>query len=174
MSSERTLRRAAAGGRDAVRRPPLLRGHWPAVGVVAAGGALGASARYAAGLWWPTGGAEEFPWTTLLVNVAGCAVIGVFLVAVTEGRPVHPLVRPFFGTGVLGGFTTFSTYAVDVHRLLAEGRPGAGLAYLGLTLFAALAAVWAAAGLTRWLIRRPAVGRRGRSGRGGPESGGAG
>ncbi|MFF1869257.1 fluoride efflux transporter CrcB [Kitasatospora herbaricolor] len=171
MSSERTVRpkagsRSGSGG-GAVRRPPVLRGQWPAVGVVAVGGALGASARYGAGLWWPTGGAEQFPWTTLLVNVAGCAVIGVFLVAVTEGRPVHPLVRPFFGTGVLGGFTTFSTYAVDIHRLFDEGRPGAAVAYLGLTLLAALGAVGAAAGLTRWLIRRPVpFGRFGRSGGG--------
>ncbi|AUY50511.1 fluoride efflux transporter CrcB [Streptomyces sp. CB01881] len=137
------------------RRPPVLRGQGPAVAVVALGGAVGASARYGAALLWPDGPAD-FPWTTLVVNVVGCAVIGVFLVAITEGRPAHPLLRPFFGTGVLGGFTTFSTYAVDIRRLLEEGRPGAGPAYLGLTLLAALAAVWAAAGLTRRLIRRGA------------------
>ncbi|MFE6868543.1 fluoride efflux transporter FluC [Kitasatospora sp. NPDC057692] len=137
------------------RRPPVLRGQGPAVAVVAAGGALGAAARYGAGLLWPTG-PSAFPWTTLLVNVAGCAVIGVFLVVVTEGRPAHPLLRPFFGTGVLGGFTTFSTYAVDVRRLLEEGRPGPAAAYLGLTPAAAMAAVWAAAAVTRRLLRRGA------------------
>ncbi|MFJ6380065.1 fluoride efflux transporter CrcB [Kitasatospora sp. NPDC092039] len=134
-------------------RPPVLRGQGPAVAVVAAGGAIGATARYAAGLGWQTG-PTAFPWTTLLVNVAGCAVIGVFLVVLTEGRQAHPLVRPFFGTGVLGGFTTFSTYAVDVRRLLESGRPGPAVAYLGLTLLGALLAVWAAAGLTRRLIHR--------------------
>ncbi|MFJ8626515.1 fluoride efflux transporter CrcB [Kitasatospora sp. NPDC093550] len=134
-------------------RPPVLRGQGPAVAVVALGGAIGATARYAAGLGWRTG-PTAFPWTTLLVNVVGCAVIGVFLVVVTEGRQAHPLVRPFVGTGVLGGFTTFSTYAVDVRRLLESGRLGPGLAYLGLTLLGALLAVWAAAGLTRRLIHR--------------------
>ncbi|MFI8080210.1 fluoride efflux transporter FluC [Kitasatospora sp. NPDC086009] len=145
---------------DAVppRREPVLRGQGPAVAAVALGGAIGASARYGAGLLWPTGPAG-FPWTTLVVNGTGCAVIGVFLVVVTEGRPAHPLLRPFFGTGVLGGFTTFSTYALDVRLLLAHGRPGAGAAYLGLTLLVALAAVRVAAGMTRRLlpgaVRRP-------------------
>ncbi|MER7583709.1 fluoride efflux transporter CrcB [Kitasatospora sp. NPDC097691] len=149
-------------------RPPVLRGQGPAVAVVAVGGAVGAVARYAAGLGWETG-PTAFPWTTLLVNVVGCAVIGVFLVVITEGRQAHPLVRPFFGTGVLGGFTTFSTYAVDVRRLLEAGRLGPGLAYLGLTLLGALVAVWAAAGLTRRLIHRAV--RRGAAG-GGPATGG--
>ncbi|WP_406100209.1 fluoride efflux transporter CrcB [Streptomyces sp. NBC_01013] len=119
-----------------------------AVAVVALGGATGASARYGAALLWPTptGG---FPWTTLVVNVVGCAVIGVFMVVISEAWTAHRLVRPFFGTGVLGGFTTFSTYAVDIERLVAGGRARTGLAYLGLTLLAALAAVWSAVWLTR-------------------------
>ncbi len=146
--------REGTGRTGRVRPPSVLRGQGPVVGVVALGGALGASARYGAGLLWPTTAPGRFPWTTLLVNVAGCAVIGVFLVAVTQGPPVHPLLRPFFGTGVLGGFTTFSTYAVDLRRLLTEGRPGPAVAYLGLTLAAAMCAVWAAAGLTRLLLAR--------------------
>jgi CrcB protein len=88
----------------------------------------------------------------LLVNVAGCAVIGVFMVVIAEVWAAHRLVRPFFGTGVLGGFTTFSTYAVGVQRLVAGGRPATGLGYLAVTLLAALAAVWTAAWLTRRVI----------------------
>lgn len=149
MSSQESVR--APAGPLPRRRPPVWHGQGPAVAVVAVGGALGAAARYGAGLLWPTAHAA-FPWTTLLVNVTGCAVIGVFLVVVTEGRPAHPLLRPFFGTGVLGGFTTFSTYAVDVRGLLVAGRPLLGFGYLALTPLAALAAVWAAAGLTRRLV----------------------
>lgn len=121
------------------------------VAVVALGGAVGASARYGAALAWPTapGG---FPWTTLVVNAVGCAVIGVFMVVISEAWTAHRLVRPFFGTGVLGGFTTFSTYAVDIQRLLDGGRLRAGLGYLGLTLFAALAAVWSAVWATRRVL----------------------
>ncbi|WUS97857.1 fluoride efflux transporter CrcB [Streptomyces sp. NBC_00708] len=118
------------------------------VAVVALGGAVGASARYGAGLLWPTA-AGGFPWTTLVVNVIGCAVIGVFMVVISEAWAAHRLVRPFFGTGVLGGFTTFSTYAVDIERLVAKDRAGTGLVYLGVTLLAALAAVWSAVWLTR-------------------------
>ncbi|MEU2668882.1 CrcB family protein [Streptomyces sp. NPDC007164] len=121
------------------------------VAVVALGGAIGATARYGAALLWPTapGG---FPWTTLVVNAVGCAVIGVFMVVISEAWTAHRLVRPFFGTGVLGGFTTFSTYAVDIQRLLDGGRVRAGLGYLGLTLFAALAAVWSAVWATRRVL----------------------
>ncbi|MEH0581109.1 MULTISPECIES: fluoride efflux transporter CrcB [Streptomyces] len=131
-------------------------GQFPVVAVVAAGGGIGAAARYAASLWWPTptGG---FPWTVFWVNVIGCAVIGVFLVLVTEAMTAHRLVRPFFGTGVLGGFTTFSTYAVDLQKLFDGGRPGTALAYLAGTLCAALTAVWLAATATRRTLqwRRP-------------------
>ncbi|MFJ2276290.1 fluoride efflux transporter CrcB [Streptomyces sp. NPDC087866] len=118
------------------------------VSVVALGGAVGASARYGAGLLWPTA-TGGFPWTTLVVNVIGCAVIGVFMVVISEAWAAHRLVRPFFGTGVLGGFTTFSTYAVDIEQLVAKDRAGTGLVYLGVTLLAALAAVWSAVWLTR-------------------------
>ncbi len=119
---------------------------------VSAGGAIGACARYGAGLVWPVG-AAAFPWTTLLVNVVGCAVIGVFMVTIGEtGRP-HPLLRPFFGTGVLGGFTTFSSYALDVRRLMTGGHPGTGTVYLLATVAGALAAVWIAAAGTRRLLR---------------------
>lgn len=126
-------------------------GQGPVVAVVAAGGAIGACARYGAGLLWPTA-AGAFPWTTLAVNAAGCAVIGVFMVVITDVWAAHRLVRPFFGTGVLGGFTTFSTYATDVRRLTDGGHPRIALSYLALTLVVALASVWAAAALTRRVV----------------------
>ncbi|MET7713028.1 fluoride efflux transporter CrcB [Streptomyces sp. NPDC005407] len=132
-------------------RRRLLRGQGSVVGVVALGGAVGASARYGASLVWPTV-AGGFPWTTLGVNVVGCAVIGVFMVVITDVWAAHRLVRPFFGTGVLGGFTTFSTYAVDIQRLVDRGEARTGLAYLGLTLLAALAAVWTAVSVTRRVL----------------------
>lgn len=121
------------------------------VAVVACGGGIGAAARYGASLLWPTqtGG---FPWSTFWVNVVGCAVIGVFMVLITDVWAAHRLVRPFFGTGVLGGFTTFSTYAVDIERLVGAGRPGTGLAYLAATLLAALASVWLAVAAARRIL----------------------
>ncbi|MFI6938766.1 fluoride efflux transporter CrcB [Streptomyces sp. NPDC050418] len=124
----------------------------PVVLAVALGGAAGASARYGASLLWPTA-PDAFPWTTLVVNAVGCAVIGVFMVLISDVWVAHRLVRPFFGTGVLGGFTTFSTYAIDIQRLVDGGEARTGLAYLALTLVAALFAVWAAAALTRRVIQ---------------------
>ena len=127
----------------------------PVIAVVALGGSMGAAARYGASLRWPTARAG-FPWTTLTVNAVGCAVIGVFMVVISEVRAAHRLVRAFFGTGVLGGFTTFSTYAVDIQHLVSIGRARSGAVYLGLTLLAALAAVWSAV----WVTRRAVAWRR--------------
>ncbi|MGW4806266.1 fluoride efflux transporter CrcB [Kitasatospora sp. NPDC004272] len=133
-------------------REPVLRGQGRVVAVVSAGGVLGASARYGAGLLWPTA-RDAFPWTTLLVNLVGCALIGVVLVVLTEGRRTpHPLLRPFLATGILGGFTTFSTYAVDAQQLFDHALPGRALLYLAGTLLAALVAVWAAASATRAVL----------------------
>ncbi len=131
-----------------------VRSQVPVVGAVAVGGGVGAAARYAALVWWPTP-AGSFPWTILWVNVLGCAVIGVLMVIVTEARTAHRLLRPFFGTGVLGGFTTFSTYAVDTRGLFEAGRHTTALLYLAATPAVALTAVWAATTVTRRaLIRR--------------------
>ncbi|MFB6908509.1 CrcB family protein [Streptomyces bacillaris] len=131
------------------------------LGAVAAGGALGALARYGALVLWPTphGG---FPWTVFVVNVSGCALIGVLMVLTVErGRVTHPLVRPFLGVGVLGGFTTFSTYAADVSGLLVRQELVAAVAYMVATVLAALAAVWAGAAATRRLLDGGVRGVRG-------------
>ncbi|MFE1881268.1 fluoride efflux transporter CrcB [Streptomyces diastatochromogenes] len=139
--------------RPAPARRSERRAQAPIVAVVAVGGALGAMARYALTLAWPTppGG---FPWATFWTNVIGCAVIGVFMVLITDVWAAHRLVRPFFGTGVLGGFTTFSTYAVDIRGLVDAGHPRTGLAYLAATLVAALAAVWLASVAARLVLTR--------------------
>ncbi len=123
------------------------------VAVVSAGGVLGSVARYEAGLWWSTP-AGRFPWTTWGINVLGCALIGVLLVLVSDVFTAHRLLRPFLGTGVLGGFTTFSTYAVDIQRLVATGHAALALAYLVATVAAAMAAVTAATQVTRRLVLR--------------------
>lgn len=136
------------------RARSAVRSQAPVVGAVAVGGGVGAAARYAALVWWPTP-AGSFPWTILWVNVLGCAVIGVFMVIVTEARTAHRLLRPFFGTGVLGGFTTFSTYAVDTRGLFEAGRHAPALLHLAATPAVSLTAVWAATTVTRRaLIRR--------------------
>ncbi|NUK51647.1 fluoride efflux transporter CrcB [Streptomyces lunaelactis] len=134
-------------------------GKWWVLSAISVGGVAGALARYAASLLWPA--AEgAFPWATFWVNVVGCALIGVLMVLVSEhGRPAHPLVRPFLGAGVLGGFTTFSTYARDFTELLEREEAGTAMAYAAGTPACALGAVWLAASVTRWAVSRPAVAR---------------
>ena len=111
----------------------------PVVAVVAVGGMIGALLRYQVGLTLPTG-VGKIPWTTVGINVLGSVALGALVVLVTERRPVHRLVRPFLGTGVLGGFTTFSAFSVETQQLLEAGRTAAGLAYLGMTAIAAVTA----------------------------------
>lgn len=127
----------------------------PIVAVIALGGALGAALRYGAALIWPTAH-DAFPVTTLVVNITGCAIMGVFMVLITEAWTAPALLRPFVGTGVLGGYTTFSTYAADSAHLLRTGSPALGSAVLVATPLAALGAIWIAAGLTRRLVVRGA------------------
>lgn len=121
---------------------------WPVLAAIAAGGVLGALARYGLAVAWPSR-PGHFPWATFATNVSGCLLIGVLMVLITEVRAAHPLVRPLLGVGVLGGFTTFSTYAVDVQRLVAARAPGTALLYLAGTLVAALLAAYAGIAGTR-------------------------
>ena len=120
-------------------RSELVRHHASVLAAIASGGALGAMARQLLGETWSTSG--TFPWSTFLVNVSGSLLIGV-LIAVLGTLPAQRrLVRPFLGVGVLGGFTTFSTYAVQSHDLLTSGHPLVALGYLFGTVLAALLAV---------------------------------
>jgi CrcB protein len=119
-----------------------------ALGVIALGGGIGAVGRYGLAELWPTR-PGAFPWATFTVNVSGCLLIGVLMVLISEVLSVHRLVRPFLGVGVLGGFTTFSTYAAETRGLLAPGTVGLAFAYLAGTVLAALLAVIAGVWLTR-------------------------
>jgi fluoride exporter len=140
-------------------RRASCRGQASVLAVVAVGGALGASARYGVSVWFPSP-AGTFPWSTFTINVSGCVLIGTLMVLIGEVWSAHRLLRPLVGTGVLGGFTTFSTYTVDAHVLLDGGHARLGFTYLGSTLVCALAAVYVGVFLTRWVTtsRRPREG----------------
>ena len=115
---------------------------------VTLGGVVGAVARYEGGLWFPTR-SDAFPWTTLSINLIGSFLLSIVVVAATDVWPRQGLIRPLFGTGVIGGFTTYSTFAVDQQRLLTNGHPLTAVAYLLLTLAGGLLASWAGAQLAR-------------------------
>ena len=126
---------------------------WDVTLAIALGGALGAIARYGVGAAWPPA-PGTFPWSTFAINVTGCLLIGVLMVVLTEvaGHP-HRLARPFLGIGVLGGFTTFSTYTAEAQRLIADGHTLSALVYLLGTVAAALVAVQIGVVATRLLNR---------------------
>ncbi|MFI0408752.1 fluoride efflux transporter FluC [Actinomadura sp. 3N508] len=145
------------------QRQELRRAPWETLAAVSAGGVLGALARYGLTTAFPYG-AGDFPWAVFWINVSGCLLIGVLMVLITETWRAHRLLRPFLGVGILGGFTTFSTYAVDIQQAVEHGAPRAGLAYLALTLVAALAAVVAGMRLARALGRAAARRPRGEDG----------
>ena len=108
--------------------------------LAALGGALGALARWAVTTALPhTPGA--WPWATLLVNLTGCLAIGALLAVLLARFPDSSWLRPFFAVGVLGGYTTYSTFAVDVVQLARSGRGLLALTYVLASVLGGLLAV---------------------------------
>lgn len=123
---------------------------------IAVGGALGALARYGVTRALPVA-PGQFPWGTWLVNTTGCLVLGLVLGAVTLGAHVHRTRRAFLATGVLGAFTTFSTWAIDVDRLSAHGHVATALVDVVGSLLSGLAALVAGSMVVRARHRRLAA-----------------
>jgi CrcB protein len=102
--------------------------HLAVLVAIALGGALGAPARYGIAQLVPfTPG--TFPWGTFWTNISGAFVLGLFLTFVIERFPPTRFVRPFFGIGFLGAYTTFSTLAVETARLVKDGHVALGVGY---------------------------------------------
>ena len=135
-----------AAARPVSRSVPLA-----VLGAIAAGGALGAVARYSVTVALPHG-PGDFPLSTFLIDVSGCLLIGALVVLLTEvmGRPPQ-LARPFFGVGLLGGYTTFSAYTAEALVLL-DTSTSTALAYLFGTLLAAVLAVQIGVVATRTVV----------------------
>lgn len=127
----------------------MLREHGDLLAPIAAGGALGSLARWGLTTVLPHGG-DSWPWATFLANVSGCLLLGALMAFVLGPWSTVPFwgryLRPFLGVGVLGGYTTFSTYELETYvlvghapalamlYLLASVVSGIGTAWLGLTL----------------------------------------
>lgn len=107
---------------------PLL-----AAAVVAAGGAGGALARAGVAELWPHR-PPGWAWSTLVTNVTGSALLGVLLVVLARRFPRDRWARPLIGTGLLGGYTTFSTLSVDAVQLVRFDRYGAAAGYLAASI----------------------------------------
>lgn len=129
----------------------VLRERWDILLVIAAGGAAGAIARWAVLEAFPHR-LGAVPWSTVSINASGSLLLGVLMVVVVDVMPDQRLVRPFLGVGVLGGYTTFSTAALDVHELLRTGHAAPAAAYLAVSVVSSLVAVWVGLVATRALV----------------------
>ena len=109
-------------------RPHRARARPDVLAVIALGGMVGASARYGIAEVLPTrpGG---FPWATFWTNMSGSFLLGLLLVLLLERFPPTRLVRPFLAAGILGAFTTMSSYQVETALLIRDGHAPTALAY---------------------------------------------
>lgn len=144
VNAQRSLTRQVGG---------VLASRWDVLLVIAVGGALGSMARWGLGQALD-GSPDDFPWATFVENLTGGFALGILMVFVTDVWPPSRYVRPFLGVGVLGGYTTFSTYMLDGLTLTTAGRAPLAAVYLFGTLAAGLAAVWTGIFLARLLAER--------------------
>jgi len=119
--------------------------------LAALGGALGALGRWGLTEALPHS-PGAWPWATLLENLLGCLLIGTLLAVLLARFPDSPWLRPFLAVGVLGGFTTYSTFAVDIVRLAEAGHEGLAVGYVLVSVLGGVAAVLAGLLATRALI----------------------
>jgi CrcB protein len=123
------------------------------VAMVALGGAAGSVARYLlAGRIAAWTGMASFPWGTLAVNVIGCTVMGALVELSALVWSPSPEVRALLMVGVLGGFTTFSSFALDVGFLAGRGAYWAGIAYLAASVLLSLIGFFTALYVVRNLV----------------------
>ena len=119
---------------------------------VAFGGAVGATARDLFGNYLETWVGPEFPWTTLTINIVGSFILGVFVaLSALVWSPSATLIA-FLVIGVLGGFTTFSAFSMDVMLLAERGRLETALLNSLASLSLAVGAFFTGLRLTRWIV----------------------
>ncbi len=158
--SESTGTEQHGGGRTSPDPRHVHPHHGPGpMAAIGAGGALGTLARY--GMERAVvAGAAGIPWATFGVNVVGSFVLGLVVTLVVERWPGDRFIRPLVAVGFCGGFTTFSTFAVEVDQRVRHGHAGIAAAYLVLSLAAGVAAALAGTTLARGRVL-PAIGAPG-------------
>ncbi|MEY9952050.1 CrcB family protein [Leifsonia sp. EB34] len=146
------------------RTPLPVHLHWRSVLLVFAGGAIGTTVRYLLSAAVPT--VAGIPLIILVINVTGAFALGWLLEALALRGPDAGRrrdLRLFAGTGILGGYTTYSSFAVDTDGLFAAHNPGGGVGYAVATILigalASVAGIAAAAALGRRRAQRAGAGR---------------
>ena len=139
-------------GPPAVRRASFLAERWDILLVVSVGGALGSLGRWGIGELLPWSG-RGWPWATFVENISGAFALGVLIVFLLDVWPPTRYLRPFLSVGLLGGYTTFSTYMLEARDLLAAEQVGTAVAYLVGSVLTGLVAVWLGIGTSRYALR---------------------
>jgi fluoride exporter len=116
--------------------------------VVLAGAGLGGLARYVAASWIMLKYGGRFPLGTLIINVSGSFLIGVLMTLLTERLNPHPNWRLFLVVGVLGGYTTFSSFEYEIYQSVRDGARWMGMLYLTASVALGYLGVWMGALLT--------------------------
>jgi len=122
--------------------------------LVCLGGAVGSGARYATALWAASALGSVFPFGTLIVNLAGSFLLGFLMHAATATELLSPDLRLMLATGVMGGFTTYSTFNYETTQYFREGAWEVGFVNVAATLMGCLAAGLAGVALARLIFGR--------------------
>lgn len=118
------------------------------LGAIFAGGAIGGALRTALEQAAPAK-PGSWPWTTFAVNIVGCLLLGYFVSRLQERLPVTAYRRPLLGTGVCGGLTTFSTFQLELLRMLDHGEALLAVAYASGSIAAGFAGVMIGTNIVR-------------------------
>jgi fluoride exporter len=121
---------------------------------VCVGGAAGSGARYLLSGWVLEKWGAAFPWGTLAVNVLGSFLLGLLMVLGFESDAFPPTLRIALTTGVMGGFTTYSTFNYETLKFVETGAWLPALANVLLTVLVCLVAGFLGHGLGRWIVAR--------------------
>ncbi len=119
---------------------------------IALGGALGSMARYATGVYVGRWLGMAFPWGTLLINIIGSFLIGAFAESFALRWDSSPLTRVFLIVGVCGGYTTFSTFSLDIVTLINRGEALTAAAYIVASVALGVAALFAGLHAMRFIF----------------------
>ena len=110
--------------------------------LASAGGAIGAGARYLVHVGVARLVGTSFPWATLTVNVLGCLLMGIVVELVVLRLDGSPELRTFLAAGILGGFTTFSAFALDVEALVSRHQHAAAAIYVAASVGLSILALY--------------------------------
>ena len=121
--------------------------------IIGLGGFIGAVCRYGVGGWVQRWGGGTFPYGTLIVNVTGCFLIGIILMLSEQRQLFSPHTRLFLTVGILGAFTTFSTFGYETLELLRDRNLQAVAINILANVMCGLLAVWAGVALVRMVWR---------------------